>query len=306
MVALVHNLVSRHHLYCAAAITAHFYDRTSGRDLTPHHGTAFVFWAHMSGRYFVTNRHILDAPPPATLDRIELSGHRQPDDLNAETDAWTYTHQQPEVFFHPDPDTDLALARVPLPSATSDDPNLKQPERWSARGDWYPTFFDMDWLASDTELRMLLPGDQVFIAGYPGIIETGGGGRSPSRDERPIIVGGTVASDPRYPATFGDARLNNAVLCHSFSWGGMSGAPVFAFSQSIGITKIIGINAGHIRGQGPAGGVISHFVRSSALVDLLVQLGETRPHPVTKVALAGQRGQTGMRGWYLETPDEMG
>ncbi|OMC02461.1 hypothetical protein A5733_02135 [Mycobacterium sp. NS-7484] len=237
------------------------------------------------------------------MDRVELSGHRQPDNQNSETEAWTYTHRNPEVFFHPDPDTDLALIRVPLPSETSADSNFTQPERWSARGDWYPSFFDINWLASDAELRRLLPGDQVFIAGYPGVIAAEGGGRSATKDDRPIIVNGIVASDPRYPATFGDAVLNNAVLCHSFSWGGMSGSPVFAFSQGIGVGKIVGINAGHIRGQGPAGGVISHFVRSSALIDLLVQLGEPRPHPNTRMAMeARARARSGKPGWYAEPP----
>ena len=77
----------------------------------------------------------------------------------------------------------------------------------------------------------MLPGNQVFIAGYPGTSAAEGGGRSATNDDRPIIVGGIVASDPRCPATFGDAMLHNAVLCH-FSWGGMSGAPVFAFPKA--------------------------------------------------------------------------
>jgi len=117
------------------------------------------------------------------------------------------------------------------------------------------------------------------------------------------MVGGIVASDPRYPATFGDAMLHNAVLCHSFRWGGMSGAPVFAFPQGIGVTKVIGINAGHIHSQGPAGGVISHFVRSNALIDLLVDQGEPRPHPLTRVAIEEQqRQQAGESGWFAEPP----
>ena len=86
------------------------------------------------------------------------------------------------------------------------------------------------------------------------------------------MVTGTIASDPRYPAIFGNAKLNKAVLCHSFSWEGMSGAPVLGISSAIGHTKIIGINAGHVGGSGITGGVISHFVRSSALIELLDSL----------------------------------
>jgi hypothetical protein len=301
----VQNLVSRRHLYTAAAITAYFYDRASGRDLEPRPGTAFVVWAHQPGRFFVTNRHIVDAGPTAALDRVELSGHVQPDNENEDTIAWTYTHRTPNVTFHSDPDTDLAVISVPLPSDKPGDGKFEQPARWSANGNWNPTYFDTQWLASDTELSMLLPGDQVFIAGYPGVSMTEGGGRSAEKDDRPIIVGGIIASDPRHPAMFGDAVLRNAVLCHSFSWGGMSGAPVFAFSQHIGVTKLIGINAGHIRGQGPAGGVISHFVRSSALIDLLVELGETRPQPLTKIALQEQqRARAGRPGWTAVPPHQ--
>jgi hypothetical protein len=49
----------------------------------------------------------------------------------------------------------------------------------------------------------------------------------------------------------------------------MSGAPVLGFSESIGKTKIIGINAGHIAGSGVSGGTISHFVRSSEVIEIL-------------------------------------
>jgi hypothetical protein len=177
--ALVQNLVERRHLYCSAAITARYYDRASGRGLPPRHGTAWVVWGNKTGRFFVTNRHVLDAEPPAAFDRVELSGHVQPDDQNADTVPWTYTHHGPEVVLHPDPDTDLALIRVPLPSHTSEDPNYREPQRWSAQGDWYPSFFDLNWLASDTELRRLLPGDQIFISGYPGTIATVAGGQRP-------------------------------------------------------------------------------------------------------------------------------
>ena len=97
--------------------------------------------------------------------------------------------------------------------------------------------------------------------------------------------------------------IASIAMSSTISWEGMSGAPVFAFSKDIGVTKIIGTNAGHIRGQGPAGGVISHFVRSSALIDLMVQLGEPRPQPVTTVAHEEeQRRQKGKPGWFAEPP----
>lgn len=294
---IVNNIVSRVHLYAGAAITAHLYDRATGKSLTPRHGTVFVMKGRF-GLYFVTNRHVLEGgKTPTGLDSIEISGYRQPtEDLGAPPVPWRYSHKVPEVVFHPDPNTDLALIPHPTYSPRFGNP-AESPECWSASAPWSPNSFGLEWLASEAELQLLQPGDQVFIAGYPGVAYTGASGRSANKDDRPIIVSGIVASDSRYPATFGDATLHNAVLCHSFSWGGMSGAPVIGFSQSIGATMILGVNAGHIRGQGPAGGVISHFVRSSALIDLLAKVGEPG-------AGAGPNILTGLQ-WHVETEEEL-
>ncbi|AKC38716.1 Uncharacterised protein [Mycolicibacterium phlei] len=305
---IVNNLVSRVHLYTAAAITAHVYDRGTGKNLDSRNGTVFIMKGR-TGLYFVTNRHVLeDDQAPSGIDSIEISGHFQSEeDPGAAPVPWTYTHKRPEVVFHSDAHTDLALIPHPEYSPRFGSP-AEPPVCWSASNTWAPMTHEMGWLASEAELQQLQPGDQVFIAGYPGVAYVGGNGRSANKDDKPIIVSGIVASDSRYPATFGDATLHNAVLCQSFSWGGMSGAPVFGFSKSIGITKIVGVNAGHIKGQGPAGGVISHFVRSSALVDLLVELGEPSPQPLTMTT----RHQTpptqidlSRLEWHLETEEEL-
>jgi hypothetical protein len=95
---------------------------------------------------------------------------------------------------------------------------------------------------------------------------------------RPLLVSGIVSSDPRYPATFGNLVLPHSVFCHSFSWSGMSGAPVLGFSDSLGnLGKIFGVNAGHVADDGVGGGVISHFVRSDTARELLAQMGEPMP-----------------------------
>lgn len=113
-----------------------------------------------------------------------------------------------------------------------------------------------------------MPGEEVFIAGYPGITVA---------SERPVLDTGIISSDPRYPASFGRAELGDSVLCQSFSWEGMSGAPVLSFSEVLGRGKLIGINAGHVRDSTyNAGGVISHFVRSSALIELLERVNRDR------------------------------
>jgi hypothetical protein len=107
-----------------------------------------------------------------------------------------------------------------------------------------PNDFDTKLLAVESEIDLLTPGEQVLIVGYPGIRGV---------PERPVLFNGIISSDPRYPAMFGETTFENSVLCHSFSWGGMSGAPVLGFSEAIGQTKIIGINAGHIEGTGNFG-----------------------------------------------------
>lgn len=290
---VVNNVVSRIHLYTGAAITAYVYDRATGKDLTPRHGTVFAVKGAV-GLYFVTNRHVLESEKTQSgLDRIEISGYLQTEDESSAPTPWQYKHKTPAVVFHPDPNTDLAL--IPLPMYTPRFGSVaEQPELLAATSPWSVMSHGLEWLASEAELRQLLPGDQVHIAGYPGVAYTDGGGRSVNKDDRPIIVSGIVASDARYPATFGDTRPHNAVLCHSFSWGGMSGAPVFGFSESIGTTKILGVNAGHIKGQGTSGGVISYFVRSSALLELLAEVGE----------VPGQNFVAGLE-WHEETEGEL-
>ena len=107
---------------------------------------------------------------------------------------------------------------------------------------WHLIHYGMNWLATTKQLNSVVPGEDVFIAGYPGLGKLG--------FERPLLVSGIVSSDPRYPATFVDETLPSSVLCHSFSWGGMSGAPVVGISSAIGESKLFGVNAGHIASQG--------------------------------------------------------
>ena len=122
--------------------------------------------------------------------------------------------------------------------------------------------------ATESELNSVQPGDAIRIAGYPGVGDID--------LVRPLLVSGIVSSDPRYPATFRDLVLPHSVFCHSFSWSGMSGAPVFGYSDSIGTGKILGINAGHIADDGVSGGVISHFVRSDTVLELFARMSEPR------------------------------
>jgi S1-C subfamily serine protease len=256
---VVQRFVDRRHFYSACSVTASFVAGFGGdEELGTKHGTAFMV-RRDNALYFVTNRHVLDynfkqrkdqVIPSATLSSIQIRGHGQPTELSEPTVTWSYSHGASGIVRHRDASTDLAVIIV---QADSFDPPLA--EIGPALN-----VYNSDWLAEESEIDLLMPGEEVFIVGYPGI-------SGPS--ERPVLVTGIISSDPRYPAVFGNAELGNAVLCQSFSWQGMSGAPVLGFSESIGKTKIIGINAGHIAGSGVSGGTISHFVRSSEVIEIL-------------------------------------
>jgi hypothetical protein len=98
-------------------------------------------------------------------------------------------------------------------------------------------------------------------------------------------MGGTVASDPRETAAFGPKEFEESVLCHSFSWGGMSGSPVFASFPKESLTwddveeatprelLLVGVNCGHVKAGGSAEGAVTYFAKSTALGRLLERAG---------------------------------
>jgi Trypsin-like peptidase domain len=261
--------LGRRHLYASVCITATFYDRATGTTLKNRIGTAFLLRGR-SREYLVTSRHLVDynyrrrreseEVAGAILERVELRGEFQPEDLAEDTKWYRVEYANPVFTFAPSDVTDLAVMVAHDPSRP---PHLEQE---IASPVWQLNHYGMSWLATTQQLNSVVPGDDVFIAGYPGLGTLG--------IDRPLLVSGIVSSDPRYPATFVDETLPSSVLCHSFSWGGMSGAPVVGISSAIGESKLFGVNAGHIASQGVAGGVIAHFVRSDALIELLVDIGE--------------------------------
>ncbi len=257
----VQHFVDRRHLYSACSVTSHFVAELAGEgleDFDTKSGTAFIVNTQKN-LYFVTNRHVLDynhksphgAVPSVALKSVEIHGYAQPNDLAQPAVPWSCTLGTTGIAFHSDTSTDLAVISV---QPDSFNPPLNQ-------GQPIPNMYGLSWIAGSSEIDSLMPGDEVYLAGYPGLA---------GAIERPVIVKGIIASDPRYSGTFANAAdLGDAVLCHSFSWNGMSGAPVLGISESIGMTKLVGINAGHVGGSFVTGGAISHFVRSSALLELL-------------------------------------
>ncbi|WP_131816834.1 trypsin-like peptidase domain-containing protein [Nocardia salmonicida] len=230
-------------------------------------GTTFVLVGKSNWPYFVTNRHVTDYnfnnPKPdytAAVDSIWVNGHMQPSDLDAPTLPWRVIIEDADIHYHEDPEIDVAVIRLGAASGSF------APLEDGSIGARTMNNFNTDWLATSEELDNILPGNELHIAGYPAVNDLSG--------DRPLIVTGIVASDPRYPAVFATEIRPRTVLSHSFSWAGMSGAPVIAWPQRLGWGRIIGVNAGHYRSAGVASGVISHFVRSDAILDILKTLGE--------------------------------
>lgn len=89
---------------------------------------------------------------------------------------------------------------------------------------WEVNHYRMNWLASKDEVDSVLPGDDVYIAGYPGL-----GDRFESRD-RPVHldpqgVGSNPSIRARAKSSVSEARQSTGrVLCaHSFSFAAMFG-----------------------------------------------------------------------------------
>ncbi|MFF8373534.1 serine protease [Streptomyces lydicus] len=276
------GLIDHSTLYGALRLDAQRYDRASGKTLSSGHGTGFVIRVRELGEsreraeFLVTNRHVVDpgfGPKGSSLKllgALTVSGHHQPRRYRtlARPTPVKVTVPDPQPIFPKDPDIDLAVMR------------FDRKDREVVEGNGRFTTFDgtliaEPWAYEDGHVH---PGTQVLAAGYPAL-----GGQCDA--ERLILVGGVVASDPRYPAEFEGAAFPDSVLCHAFSRAGMSGAPVFAPIQERRWEEdpeaptvkfrlgIAGVNAGHLEMMGSSDGVISHFVKSTALLEMLADLG---------------------------------
>jgi hypothetical protein len=254
------------------------YDKASGKSLLGH-GTGFIvrvmnFGGYgQSAEFLVTNRHVLDPAfgPEGSVTRAQgdltVSGYHQRRGRRMRPTPVKAVVRDPEPIYPDDPDIDLALIR------------FDRRDREVIEGDGWFTSFDegqiaAPWVYDDADVHA---GTQVLSAGYPSL-----GGQT--NTTRPILVGGVVASDPRFPSEFEGTTYPESALCHAFSRSGMSGAPVFApipkkrwddeSDEPIAFALgIIGVNAGHLRTPGASDGVISHFVKSTALLRVLARLG---------------------------------
>jgi hypothetical protein len=229
------GLITNANLYAAAKISVEFFDPNTSLKSNHGYGTCFIVGEIGTGYFVVTNRHVIDPsfwPNPDYVSRtgtVTLSGWHQSIKSPAEdVAAWSLRLSPPDFIYPHDDATDVAVAR--WGGQWLDSP--------SPLGQGQSNHYGLESLASQQELGRLCIGDVVYTAGYPAVGGVIG--------DRPILVSGTLASDPRYEAVFGTTKLSHSILCHSFSWAGMSGAPVLALSQGIGWARVVGVNAGHI------------------------------------------------------------
>ena len=254
---------TRRHLYSAVHITARGYDRANRKDFCGT-GTGFFIEAgtRLESFHLVTARHVLDpdhADPGAGLRHLEsitvrgVRTHRHQDDTEFE---FTFTPEH--VAFHPDDDIDLAVVHI-------------EPDSKDAGSVFGVAMEKSDIikphviLADDVGV-----GTEIVMVGYPRL-ENGVG-------YRPLLVPGIVSSDLRYDADYGGNRYPGRGICHSFSRGGMSGAPVLtAVMQSVTwdddgprepAVRLLGINTGHPR-EKDRPEALSLFVPATALAPLI-------------------------------------
>ncbi len=257
------------YLYTATRIATNFYDvRTGKSDEKKRWGTGFVIATEGDQAdlgFLVTARHVVD--PAFTdsetrhlrLEAVDLSYWYQPFDRpDVLPSHRVVRHTSPDILYPVDPDIDLALIRRGGAELA-----VLQGE------DAMANYFGYQWLVREADYMAgrFSAGTDVLITGFPGL---------PGSDvdpTRPLLASGVISSDPRFPYALRQGKTSESVLCHAFSWGGMSGGPVIGVSSG-GQIRLVGVNAGHIQvtGQGTAG-VLSHFVRSTAIVDMLHREG---------------------------------
>jgi Trypsin-like peptidase domain len=116
------------------------------------------------------------------------------------------------------------------------------------------------------------PGDQVYFSGYPTVHD--------KLDQRPILRGGIIASDPKYNYSTNGKYEGERVAYEVMSTSGASGSPVYAPARGIGGLHeyvrrdiILGINAGHIEAELGAHSGMSYFIKSTVIREILRAAG---------------------------------
>lgn len=265
-------------LYRALKLVVVNYDHNNNKKTG--HGTGFIVRSHAGNSRFgdsflVTNRHVVDRAyrtyPFDTKDRwlqssiesIEVKGHFQyPRDEVPTPESVSLKIHNPEPVYPRDEDIDIAVIALSPHGTGSSEPNFHT--------------FDIMKLQDHHDIidGAIQVGSPLLMPGYPQL------GQEVS--DRPILVGGWIASDPRYSASMGGADFPRRILGHSFSRAGMSGAPVLSLlppkldwkgePRGARLT-LLGINTGHVV-IANAPSVMSQFVPAPAILSTIARAGD--------------------------------
>lgn len=257
-------------IYAAARLTTVF----EGRDGTqiPRQGTCFGVACPNEKLALVTNRHLVDLHYPEYQKKYclyklkHLICDTRGRDINNNTPGTTkrfiMSMLKNKVDFDDNDANDVAVIF-----------NAQLENEDGTVNCCWDYCFKIEDLATEDEIRSdLHPFDFLAFTGFPAGYD--------KTDLKPIIRGGTVASDPRFSYQFNEKDKGEIVLYEGFSFGGSSGSPVVAIPKVPPINVdphpshkfrrflMVGINAGHTTEDGGilsqhAG--LSYFVKSSVI-----------------------------------------
>lgn len=228
-------------------------------------GSGFVVVRADGKAYLATARHVVDPrialwrQPGSTLLAVQMRGWNYAEILADQ--ELVHVELVPQIWL-PDDDA-LDIAVLPLPTAFGG--NNCQVRQWIPES----------LLAEECEF-----GPDIRVADFlasPGFTDLPG-----TALDRPVLLTGLIASDPRAPETVTrpGGSESKAVLYQSLSRSGLSGAPVFATQRGLAFDETIkgppsrplrlfGINTGSFRDREELPLQFSYFTRSSALLQLL-------------------------------------
>ena len=234
-------------------------------------GTGFFVKNSKGELVLVTNRHVLELDYPVVktqfsgfyLVQIIITGKTRDQATNLPEVETKLVIDQPKYTVSSNSNNDIAcISKLSINQTLSTNPVID-------------FFIDYEMLATDSDFQSRL-GVCDFVA-FPGF--------PPWHDNcsnRPILRTGTLSSDPRYDyqnSTFGLIG-GNCLAYEAFSFGGSSGSPIFAVQKGIkpgaGLsfggfreTKLIGINAGHLRTQKDEHSGISYMFKSNEIIGMI-------------------------------------
>ncbi|MEQ1650868.1 MAG: serine protease [Hyphomicrobium sp.] len=231
-------------------------------------GTCFFVNSEDGSRpNLVTNRHVVEPQykdrkwKELTLRHFDVRGYCRVTGLRdiwlkASTSSWIFPNDYCE---------DVAILPSPQFHALNPSDHNFQPYGLSAN-----LLASFDDFQNTVEIC-----DMLAFPGYPPWFDQNG--------QRPIIRGGTVASDPRSDYRSAGMQEARRMAYEAFSFGGSSGSPVFALAKGLRLggglqggyfrdIKLVGINGGHLQnstyGEHQHSG-ISYLFKSTVILDCL-------------------------------------